>query len=107
MQSFNCRFVAMCVFLISAIACVAVVTLLFSCSLQLSAGVGVVLAVSEPEGLLFYIGPVSDTRHTPASATHVLHDLVVAHSCVGRFRQDVNEQYCSFKKGEGLHSVSS
>ena len=28
-------------------------------------------------------------------------NLVEAHSCIGRFRQDVNEQYCSFKLGKG------
>ena len=41
---------------------IALVTLCFLCSLQLSAGVRVVLTVSEPEGLLFYLGPVSDSH---------------------------------------------
>ena len=35
----------------------------FSCSLQLSASVRVVVTIGAPEGLLFYIGPVSDTTH--------------------------------------------
>ena len=32
-------------------------------------------------------------------------ELVEAHSCVGRFKQEVNEQFGNFKQGEGLKDV--
>ena len=37
----------------------------------------------------------------------IRYDLVEAHNCVGRFKQEDNEQYCSFKQGEELHDVSA
>lgn len=35
-----------------------------------------------------------------------IYDFVDAHSCAGIFKQAVDEQYCSFKKGEGLQDIS-
>ena len=33
---------------------------------------------------------------------NVINDLIEAHSCVDRLKQEVNEQYFSFKIGEGF-----
>ena len=33
---------------------------------------------------------------------HFINDLIEAHSCIGRFKQEVIEQYCSFKTGKGF-----